>query len=305
MADELDQLDDEEDDYDGETIDSALDIAEDEDDEAVEEPSPIDGARDSGVDISYSSKRSSPLVRNFSKPFSKPPEGEVDRNEDPEPEEKLPPGLEDAVNTVARTAASSASVLDDPHIRRLTLALQDLGSQSGLEGAAQRLTNSTNSFTAHLLSQSKSLQSLSTGLWSPLAFSGLMAPDMAEQTLPLVEELLRELPTPDPAALPGLQRIDRESAGLVQTLRQLTDTLQMGKQTTNEAARVLRTTQAVVADLRLEREGADEARHQLQKGGMLARMERRACAEECRDVLAGFEEVCDALEASLIEDAGG
>ena len=290
LADELDQLDDEEE-YEDDVTDAMMD--------ADRLPSPVDGARDSGIDVSYSSKRSSPSMRNFSKPFSiaeKPP----DERDEEEQEERLPPDLEEALNNIARMT-SYTSTSEDPLIPRAVALLQDLGNQSTLETHAQRLATSTNSMTSHLTAQSKSLQALVSTVYSPLSFSASIDPSIAEETLPLIEELIAELPAADSEPLKGMQKLDRYTHDLIQTLSTLTDTLQMGKQTTNAASRHLRTTQTIVAELRRERERADVAREELKISGWSGKIRERWCASECDDIMAGFEKTCDGLWDSLVE----
>lgn len=296
LADELDQLDDDEEEayQEEETAEPVLDA---QNDEAEQEA--LDGARDSGIDVSYSSRKGSPGIKNFSKPFSireKPPDKEREESED-----KLSPELEDAMNNIARMTSYSATS-EDPLIPRTVALLRDLGNQSGLEVAAQRLTTSTNSLANFVGAQSKSLQALSTSLYSPLGFGAVLDIEIVEETIPLVDLILKNLPIPDPAPLQGLQKLDRESTSLLQTASQLRDTLQMGKQITNSAARHLRTTVTMVEDLRRERERADLARHELAKSDVETQLRERRCAAECKDVLAGFDEFCDALRASLVSD---
>ncbi|KAK0342411.1 hypothetical protein LTR94_022367 [Friedmanniomyces endolithicus] len=271
LADELDQLDDEEE-YDGDTTEASLDRQI----EGDKEP------RDSGIDVTYNSRKGSPLVRNFSRPLGaggKPPD-----EEEEEQEEKLSPDLEDAMHIAL---------------------LQDLGKQAGLEAGAQRLTTSTNSMAAYLTAQGKSLQALSTSLYSPFAaYASTLDPEAVDEVLPLIDSLLQDPPLPDPAPLQGMQKLDRETTNVIHTLSQLADTLQMGKQITNSAARHLRTTQNMVVELRRERERADLARHELAKGNVHERLRERRSAAQCSEVLAGFEDVCEALRASLEQDAG-
>ena len=297
LADELDQLDDEEE-YDEDVTEPPVGGQE----HNEKQPSPIDGARDSGIDVSYSSKRSSPRVRNFSKPFciaEKPPDEEEEEQED-----MLSPELEDAMNSIARMT-SYTSTSEDPLIPRTIALLQDLGNQSSLEASTQRLTTSTNSMTAHLTAQGKALQALMTSLYSPFVFSAPISPEMAEETIPLVEALLKEIPVPDPLPLQGLQKLDRDTNNVIQTLSHLSDTLQMGKQTTNAASRHLRTTQAMVAELRRERERAETARHELAKNDWNAKIRDRWCAGQCQDIMGGFEKMCDSLRDSMMQAESG
>ncbi|KAK4574381.1 hypothetical protein LTR86_002143 [Recurvomyces mirabilis] len=274
LADELDQLDD--DDYEEDLPDATRSSIPE-----IEGKEP----RDSGIDVTYSPRPSSSQQRaaNFSKPFGmakKPPD------EEREQEEKLSPDLEDAMNSIARMTSYTSSS-EDPLVRRTVALLQDLGNQSNLEAGVQRLTTSTNSMTSHLTAQA------------------ILDSQTVEEITPLIEELLKSLPLPDPVPLQGLQKLDRETANVIQTLSQLTDTLQMGKQITNTAARHLRTTQTMVVDLRLERERADLARHELAKSNVGDRLKARHCAGECKEIVAGFEQVCDALRTSLEHDIVG
>ena len=295
LADELDQLDDDEE-VEEETTEITVEGGE-------KQPSPVDGARDSGIDVSYSSsKRNSPHVKNFSKPFGIAEKTLEEESE--EQEDKLSPELEEAMSNITRMAAY-ASTSEDPLIPRAIGLLQDLGNQSNLEAAVQRLLTSTNSMTSNLSAQSKAVQGLMTTLYSPLAmFSSPLDPVAIEEAVPLIETLLKELPLPDPTPHQGIQKLDRETAIVSHTLSQLTDTLQMGKHATNTASRHLRTTQTMVAELRRERERAESARYELNKGDWNDRIRNRWCAGECKDIMGGFEKMCDSLRQTLVE-AGG
>ncbi|KAI7246272.1 hypothetical protein KC335_g19519, partial [Hortaea werneckii] len=171
LADELDQLDDEEFAEGDTTLDESRheEGGEQKDGTGPSSKEP----RDSGIDVTYRSRTNSPQVRNFSKPFAlsqKPPD-EQDEDREEEQEDKLSPELEDAMNDIARMT-SYASSSEDPLIPRTIALLQDLANQAQLETGAQRLTTSTNSMTTHLTAQVKALQQLSTSLQSPfLAFS--------------------------------------------------------------------------------------------------------------------------------------
>ncbi|KAK5111132.1 hypothetical protein LTR62_005331 [Meristemomyces frigidus] len=292
LADELDQLDDDDDD-DEELPDPRRSSTPEVD---AKEP------RDSGIDVSYASRSSTPQrAANFSRPLGiaqRPPD-------EKQLEERLSPELEDAVNSIARMI-SYTSLSGEPLIPRTIGLLQDLGNQSSLEAGVQRLNTASNSVTTHLAAQGKSLQALATSLYSPFtAFAAILDPQTVEDTIPLIDELIACLPAPDPAPLQGLQKLDRETINVIQTLSQLKDTLQMGRQITNSAARHLRTTQTMVVDLRRERERADLARHELAKNNVGQRLQSRSCALECKEIVAGFEQVCDALRMSLEEDIVG
>ncbi|KAK5172085.1 uncharacterized protein LTR77_003722 [Saxophila tyrrhenica] len=297
LADELELLDDDEGE-DGEITEVA-----DEEGGA----STVDGARDSGIDVSYESKRSPSSTghtRNFSKPFSSP-QKPPDSPRPQEREEKLPPELEDLMNSVARMA-SYAGTSEDPLIPRVVGLLQDLGNQSSLETGVQRMNTSTNSITSYVTVQSKTLQQIATSLYSPLALYGIqLDPVILDELAPLIDALLQDLPLPDPAPLQGLQKLLRETDNTVSTLSQLTDTLQMGKHVTNDASRRLRDSQRMVAELRRERERADAAREELGRGGWNERVQGRWGEKQCGEILGGFERRCEELRRGLVEAGGG
>lgn len=297
LADELDQLDDEDAFEEGET-EGGIQCSN-------EEAEKDEASRDSGIDVSYrdSAKRqqqSPSSVRNFSKPFTgkeKPPD-----EEDEQGDERFSPDLEDLMNTIARMT-SYTSTSEDPLIPRTIGLLQDLGNQASLEAAAQRFTTSTNSMSQHLTTQTKNLQTLAQSLYPMFAFSSPLDPAIVEETLPLAEALLKDIPQPDMLPVQKFQKLDRETADVVHALSQVTDTLQMGKQNTNAAARHLRTTQTMVLELRQEHERAELARHELTKSDWDERLKNRWCGSECKDIISGFEDRCNALRGSLEEAA--
>ena len=49
----------------------------------------------------------------------------------------------------------------------------------------------------------------------------------------------------------------------------------------------------MVEELRREREAAEEGVRWLEKGHWPERLQRRECAKECREVVGGFEKVCE------------
>ena len=289
LADELGQLEDDEDDDDDTPADAASD--DDGNGTADKTPSPPDGARDSGIDVSYPGARPHKPVRGA--------HADADAGLD----DRLPPSLDAAIHGLAHLASSTPPAGPDALIARTLALLRDLGSQASLESGASRLSTSTNSMAAHLSAQSKALAPLLYTL--PASSSAPLAT--------AIDALLLSLPLPDPAPLHALQRLARDSAALLAALALLTDDLHIAKQAAAAAARHLRCTAHAVAQLRRERERADEARAQLaaadadgKPGGVPEaidwpdRIARRWCARQCRDILAGFENTCDVLRASLV-----
>lgn len=316
LADELDQLDD---DYDYEE-----DVTEHTPgrNEGAEDESLIDGARDSGIDVSYSKgsiRTGSPHhIRNFSKPIvqeEKPPdEGDSGSNgsptahhihQDGELDDRFSRDLEELFSSVAHMASSTANTTEDALIPRTTALLQDLGNQTGLEAGVQRFSTSANSFTAYVGAQTKTLQVLSQSLFSPFhGFAALQWNVDADEILPLLETLLNELPQPDPASpAQQLAKLTRDTADVLAALAALTDTLQLGKQMTTAAARHLRTTQTMVAELLQERVRADEARAELENSTWPEKARKRFCGDECRDIVQGFERRCEELRVGLAGEA--
>lgn len=291
LADELDQLDDEEDDDYDEGVTEDIPHCEGE-----------EQSRDSGIDVSYAHsengqpKDASRHVRNFSKPFKDGPT----RNEDGE-DEMFSKDLEGLMADIARMT-SSTSASEDPLIPRMMAQLQDLGNQSSLEAAAQRLTTSTNSLSSHLNTQAKVLQTLAQSL-VPLFSFATLDPALVEEMTPVMEALAKDIPQPDMQPVQMLQRLDRETTDVAHALSGLTDTIQMGKQITNSAARSLRTTQDMVVDLRTVRERADLAQHSLSKSDWPDKIKDRWCGAECKDIISGFEDRCMDLRREL-EAAG-
>ena len=51
--------------------------------------------------------------------------------------------------------------------------------------------------------------------------------------------------------------------------------------------------------MRKERERAEEARLELRRGSWEQKCRDRWCERECRDILSGFEDVCDGLRREM------
>ncbi len=130
-----------------------------------------------------------------------------------------------------------------------------------------------------------------------------MAPPAGETVdalVPLLVSVAEGMPRPAAAALDQLAALHAATADLVQTLNYLSDTLHMSRQTTTTAARRLRSARDMVAEMRREDELREEGERWLARGGWGDRLRRRECAGVCRDVVGGFEEVCDGWRARLL-----
>lgn len=278
LADELDQLDDEE-----EYEDDLL--MEDEESKAEQE-----AVRDSGIDVSY--MESNGLTE------SKQPMNTTETEDD-----RLPPGLDDALNDLARLCNTSKTDTGQDMILNLTRSLQDLGNQSATESGVHRLNTSINSISSHLEKETKALQALSTTFLPPFSLSYTFDGDMVDEVLAYLDNLLTDLPIPDTSLLISLQRLTLETDNVVGTLAALLDTLQMGKQASNSAARYLRSTQTAVAEMNRERHRADEARTALSVSDAEVKIQTHWAAQQCNDIMSGFSSVCDALQSDLTKTA--
>ena len=224
------------------------------------------------------------------------------RYEQEEAEDKFSLELEDALSTIARMADPAYNLRPDTTSRTVS-ALQDLAAQTTIESHSHRLSTSMNSVSAHLAEQTRFLQSVSSTIFSPFAFTSPLDAIDVDEVVTLVARILEDLPMPDVRALQGLNKLDKETADLLRVLSSVLDSLQMGKQAASSAARHLRVTQTMASELRCEREQADEARFLLEKEEWNQKLQNRWCAAECRDVVNGFEQVCNGLRKGLEESA--
>lgn len=326
LADELDFADeewDEEEDQEDQTIYSDLDQSHFESSgyqgsystphghDMLQEPSQTDGARDSGIDIRYRSSPSPSFVKFSNGPFAKSPitqrQASLSKAKpnpaDEDEEEKFSLEIEQAMVAIARLSDPTHNQQADTTLRTVA-ALQDLGAQTTLETQSQRLATSMNSVTMQLVQESRALASSSATLFSPFSFAAQLDQTDIEDMLAMLSQLAEEIPSPDSRASQGLTKFDRDTTDLIRTLTGLIDSLQMGKQMATSAARCLRTTQTMVVELRREKEKADESRFWLEKQDWDQRFRDRWCASECKDVVSGFDKVCDGLRRTIEESAG-
>jgi predicted GNAT family N-acyltransferase len=292
LADELDFADSDDEDWDYDAEPESETVQEAEIDHVLGQEIHDDGSRDSAVHVEQ--KTNTPLPhRNFSRPTS--------RDAEPDSSHLLSPELEDALAQISRLA-NPASHQNPDTISRTLVALQNLPPQQSLEVHTQRLTTSTNSLSSHIIQQTKHFASLSASLFAPFGFgTPLDFQIIDDKVLPAISQVIQDLPAPDSRALHTLSRLDRETTDLIQTLAALSDSLQMGRQTTASAARHLRNTQLMVSEMRRERDLADQAQWLIEKEDWDHRLAERHCASECRDVVGGFEQVFEGLRRGLEE----
>ncbi|KAL3458053.1 hypothetical protein BJX64DRAFT_267331 [Aspergillus heterothallicus] len=236
----------------------------------------------------------------------------------------MTPGLENQmaeIESLARRGLENNGSESDHVIERAVLALQDLGSQSGIENNAMRLITAHSSITSHLTHQTRTLQNLT----HPLLFAPfpLLSEEAIDALIPLIDEgLLPSLPYPFPdqphhssrpstpsqssAANPltSLQTLISQTSDITLSLRGLSDTLYESRQLTSTASRRLRSARELVAELRREEESREEGHRWIEKGDWDRRLRDREAGRECRDVVDGFEAFCGEWREKLFGAAG-
>ncbi|KAI9849594.1 MAG: hypothetical protein M1838_000104 [Thelocarpon superellum] len=206
-----------------------------------------------------------------------------------------------AIESLARRGTESNGIKTDDVVDRVVRSLKDLGPQSNLENGATRLITSHTALSTHLAHQTRTLHSLAFTLLSPLS-----PPPSSEQIttlLPLVTGALSSIPQPTSAALSSLSHLSTHTADLISTLDHLSDTLHMSRQTTTAATRKLKTARELVDALRRENDAIDEGIRWIERGDWQTRLAQRECGGVCRDVVGGFEEVCQGWRTALLASA--
>lgn len=269
----------------------------------------VDGIRDSGVDVGNhhsDHKKSGSLslpsaIRGHRRQVSDYDGSEYGSESDLDTP-GIPPSLVarmDAIESLARRGTESGPA--DGVFKRVTVGLRDLGSQSGVEGSTTRLITAHSALATHLAHQTRQLHNLAFPLLSPL-----VAPPSSEtidELLPVLVSLSENMPRPATSAYNSLTALHSVTSDLVQTLNYLSDTLHMSRQTTTMATRRLRSAKDMVAEMKREEELKEEGERWLSRGNWGERLKKRECASVCRDVVGGFEEVCNGWRARLLAQA--
>ncbi|KAK4984491.1 hypothetical protein LTR50_006566 [Elasticomyces elasticus] len=254
----------------------------------------VDGARDSGIDVGFASS-----------PPTTPAKAASRRKESEDIAASFSLETEQAMRMIEQllhgSSPSSITEHETEESRRTIAALQDLGAQSSLESVTRRLATAHNSFASHISTQTRVLSSLASSLFGP--FAPPLDPSGTAELVPLVSDLTTALPHPSAKPLHAMARLNTSTTDLIATLASLRDSLQISKQSSTIASRRLRTTLSIVVELRQEREKSDQAECSLEKGGWGRRLEERWCARECRDVVEGFENVCEGMRMRLVQAA--
>ncbi|KAI1497130.1 hypothetical protein F5X99DRAFT_397929 [Biscogniauxia marginata] len=274
----------------------------------------IDGIRDSGVDVTSqleqqgAAKTSSLSVPSPNGRGHRRTGSAYDGSEYGSESDLESPGMPlslvakiDAVESLARRGTEATGSPLDGVFKRVTEGLRDLGSQSGVEGSTTRLITAHSALATHLAHQTRQLHNLTFPLLSPL----VPPPDLEtiDSLLPILTSISDDMPRPATSAFDALAALHSVTSDLIQTLNYLSDTLHMSRQTTTTATRRLRTAKEMVAEMRREEELKEEGERWLTRGNWGERLKERECAGVCRDVVGGFEEVCNGWRARLLAQA--
>lgn len=237
----------------------------------------------------------------------------LDRDDDLDGEDEystqaaeFPRELEQTIRDVEKLAAqadksSSTSTAQQnggkDAVATLLDSLQNLGNQSNLETHASRLITAHASLTSHVAYQTRAVQAVSFPLLSPL--SPPPPPDALDALLPLLADAASAPPQPPAQALSAMTALGTASRDAVAALAALSDSLHMSRQAEAAAARRLRSARDGVAEMGREYAAADRGQLYIQAGGWDARLQGRAAAKECRDIVSGFERVCGQMRERL------
>lgn len=129
-------------------------------------------------------------------------------------------------------------------------------------------------------------------------------PDLIDELLPLLTSLFTMLPSPDARCLPSLHSLQTSTTDLQTTLTYLSDTIYMTRQTMTTGSRKLRIASELLLEMRREAEVQEEAVRWIDKGNWEYRLANRECASVCKDVVGGFEEVCEKWRERLVDAIG-
>ena len=164
-----------------------------------------------------------------------------------------------------------------------------------------RLITAHSALTTHLAHQTRQVHSLAFPLLSAMA--PIPDAEAMDDLIPLLLSLSDEMPRPSTAAFDSLAALHSITADLVQTLNYLSDTLHMSRQTTSMATRRLKSAKDLVAEMRKDEELREEGERWLTRENWSERLQKRECAGVCRDVIGGFEEVCNGWRERLLAQA--
>ncbi|KAK8160742.1 hypothetical protein IWX90DRAFT_277011 [Phyllosticta citrichinensis] len=203
-----------------------------------------------------------------------------------------------AIESLARRGTENNGSSTDGVMLRVTEQLRDLGTQAGVESAATRLITAHTALNSHLTHQTRILTSLTSSLCSPLA--PLPSPETIDALLPLLADTISSVPNTPMKPLHQLTNLSNQTHDLLDSLSFLADSLHMGRQTSNLAQRRLKLVREAMGEWKRENELREEGIRWIERGNWDARLKERRVAVVCKDVVGGFEEICNGWRERLV-----
>jgi len=176
---------------------------------------------------------------------------------------------------------------------------RELGDQATIEKRSSRLIGVYDTASSHLLNHINSFQPFTYAVLASLPQT--MEESDYDEFLSLMVSTISSLPKPSTTLLPSLTQLNRYSKDTVDALKTLSDSLHMGRQTTEAAARRLKVVTALASELSHDALEVEESVQWIEEGCWQDRLEKRESAALCSEVLTGFEAVCDNWRARLMD----
>ena len=201
-------------------------------------------------------------------------------------------------------------------IPRTTHALKDLGAQSSIENGVTRLITAYTSMSMHRSHKTKDLFAMSHGLlYSNQVYGSGLPPPVAHLDEPTLDTLLQSvddlelsIPVPGVSAQPqsqqnpllSLQILASQTNELIYSLRALSDVLHESRVAANTASRRLKSVKELASEMKQELDLAEEGVRWIEEGGWEERLSAREAGRACREVVSGFEGVCQGWKDKLM-----
>ena len=167
-----------------------------------------------------------------------------------------------------------------------------------LNSYPNRLATAHTALTTHLTHQSRTITTLTHPLISPLAIPP--SPEMIDLLNPMLTTLIHALPQPPSTPLPSIHALTTSTSELLSTLSTLSDTLHMMRQTTTLATRRLRTAKESLGTMKKEMDEAEIGLRYIEIGDWDKSLRERKAQRVCKEVVDGFEKVCDGWRDKLV-----
>lgn len=210
---------------------------------------------------------------------------------------KRKPNLDAYIAEIASLASPSPHTTEDT-IASFCKTLSSLPSEITLEQSGRNYARAASS-TA--INTNTSLHALTT-----LVSSILLKPNtIATADLEILIEQLSTVALPRPTLYITASTIHarRTTDNLLELLSTLSDSIHMIRETESTATRRLQSTRELATSLRKEFDEVEKTDKLLRDGEWESRLAGRKGGKMCREMVKGFESVCDGMRAKLVEAA--